>query len=222
MLGVDLERLAGPDRLFYGILAPLLGVGLFGIFSVVASMVFSTVALRSLGADNIVGRGNFTKHGDEGGEIDGTILDRCVRMSRKERYALYRAHIQRLGDLARSSRRMDKYVRLAHMCLLYGLVAISVISAVVIAGMLYSLGAPQARAVAIVGIQAARRQWFHVAAPIGPRRGARTWSPAAYGHPATAGSSRSGPRAITDWLIAPNPCLRRRWQRRQASRPTAP
>ncbi|RNJ73085.1 MAG: hypothetical protein EB832_02555 [Thaumarchaeota archaeon S14] len=142
VLGVDLENLAGPDRLFYGILAPLLGVGLFGIFSVVASMVFSTVALRSLGADNIVGRGNFTKHGDEGGEIDGTIMDRCVRMSRKERYALYRAHIQRLGDLARSNRRMDKYVRLAHMCLLYGLVAISVISAVAMAGMLYSLGAP--------------------------------------------------------------------------------
>lgn len=142
LLGVDTESLAGLDRVLYGVLAPMLMVGLFGIFSVVASMVFSTVAMRSLGADNIVDRRNFTELGDEGGEIDDSILDRCVRMSKKERYALYRAYIQRLDDLARSNRRMDRHVRPAHMFLLYGLVAISVISTVIIAGMLHYLSEP--------------------------------------------------------------------------------
>lgn len=144
VLGVDLESLAGLDSLFHGTLAPLPVVGLFGIVSVLASMVFSTVALRSLGADNIVGRKNFTTMGNEAGEVDDVILDRFVRMSKEDRCALYRSYIRRLGDLARSNRRMDRHVRLAHMCLLYGLVAIFVISAVVIAGMLHFLGAPAA------------------------------------------------------------------------------
>ncbi|MDD9808776.1 MAG: hypothetical protein OXU25_02950 [Thaumarchaeota archaeon] len=141
VLGVNLENPEGLNRLFHGFLAPLLVVGLFGIVSVLASMVFSTVALRSLGADNIVGRRNFTAIGDEAGEVDNVILDRFIKMSKKDRCALYRAYIRRLGDLARSNRRMDKYVRLAHASLLYGLVAIFVISAAAIAGMLYSLGA---------------------------------------------------------------------------------
>jgi len=138
--GVGLESLAGLNRAFYGILAPLLVVGLFGVFSVVASMVFATVALRSLGADNIVSRANFTDMGGEDGEVNDAILDRCVNMSKRDRYAMYRSYIRRLGDLARSNRRMDRYVRLAHVFLLYGLLAISIISTVVIARMLHFLG----------------------------------------------------------------------------------
>jgi len=142
--GANIWSLASLNRLFYGVLGPLLVVGLFGIASVVASMVFSTVALRSFRADNIVGRSNFTTLGDKTGEVDDLVLDRCVRMPKKERYALYRSYIRRLDDLAKSNRRMDRYVRLAHMCLLYGLVAIFVISATVIVGIGQSLGTPAA------------------------------------------------------------------------------
>lgn len=168
VLGAGLESLAGLDRAFYGILAPLLVVGLFGIFSVLASMVFATAALRSLGADNIVSRANFTGMGDENGEVDDLILDRCAKMSKRDRYAMYRSYIRRLGDLARSNRRMDRHVRLAHMFLLYGLLAISVISTVVIAGMLHFLGTPAQSAAC--GL--ARRPQFHVAVPRFCSRGA--------------------------------------------------
>jgi len=96
---------------------------------------------EALEPTTLVGRRNFTAIGDEAGEVDNVILDRFIKMSKKDRYALYRAYIRRLGDLARSNRRMDKYVRLAHASLLYGLVAIFVISAAAIAGMPYSLGA---------------------------------------------------------------------------------
>jgi len=143
-LGANIWSLASLNRLFYGVLGPLLVAGLFGMASVVASMVFSTVALRSFRADNIVGRSNFTTLGDEAGKVDDLVLDRCVRMPKKERYALYRSYIRRLDDLAKSNRRMDRYVRLAHMCPLYGLVAIFVISATVIVGIGQSLGTPAA------------------------------------------------------------------------------
>ncbi|RNJ71441.1 MAG: hypothetical protein EB832_05915 [Thaumarchaeota archaeon S14] len=67
VLGVNLENPEGLNRLFHGFLAPLLVVGLFGIVSVLASMVFSTVALRSLGADNIGGSEELYGHWGRGG-----------------------------------------------------------------------------------------------------------------------------------------------------------
>lgn len=150
-------------------------------------MVFSTVALRSPGADSIAGRKDFTTVGNEAGEVDGAVLDRFVKMSKGDRHALYRSYIRRLGGPARGNRRMGKHVRLAHMCLLYGLVAIFVISAAVIAGMLHYLGPlsggpAQARA--------SGRHGCPVSSHYGPR-GATSYRASARKSPARAPCARS-------------------------------